>query len=318
MNEFDLINHYFKPLGVNAGNVALGIGDDAAILDVPPGDQIVVTTDTQVASVHFPAAGEPAAMAYRSCAAALSDIAAMGATARWVSLALTMPGAEARWLKEFAAGAADAIRRADAVLVGGDTTAGPLTITWNIIGTLPRNSALRRDGARPDDALYVSGDLGAARAALDLFDSPGDDPSRRAILARYWHPEPRFALGSRLRGLASSCIDISDGLLADVTHITESSDCGAEITDAALPLLPQLVALVGLERAREFALTGGDDYELCFSVPPGHERDMQQLASKTGVAVSRIGRITREPGVRVVDSQGRTRRTARAGYRHFD
>jgi thiamine-monophosphate kinase len=319
MNEFDIIERYFKPLGDSTAHIALGIGDDAAVLDVPAGEQIVVTTDTQVESVHFPAAADPAAVAYRSCAAALSDIAAMGASARWLSLALTLPRADANWLQGFAAGATEAIGFAGAVLVGGDTTSGPLTITWNIIGTVPRDAALRRDGARAGDALYVSGNLGSARAALDLLASrDGDNPSLHPVLARYWHPAPRLALGTQLRGLASSCIDISDGLLADATHLARRSDVGVEIVSSELPLLPELVALVGTERAREFALTGGDDYELCFSVPPACERELLQLATKSDVPLSRVGRITRGSDVRVIGSDGRPAPTTRAGYRHFD
>jgi thiamine-monophosphate kinase len=318
MNEFDLIDRYFKPLDEEIRGIALGIGDDAAVLDVPPGEQIVVTTDTQVESVHFPVAAAPAAIACRSCAAALSDIAAMGATARWVSLALTLPRADPDWLQGFAAGTADAIRSAGAVLVGGDTTSGPLSITWNIIGTVPRNAALRRDGAQPGDALYVSGTLGSARAALDVLDSRDDDPSRQAILARYWNPEPRLALGAQLRGIASSCIDVSDGLLADVAHVARRSGVGAEVVSDELPLLPELVALVGGGRAREFALTGGDDYELCFSVPLDVETKLSQLRLASDVPLTRIGCITRDPGVRVIGRDGRRVPVSHTGYRHFD
>ena len=319
MNEFDLIDRYFKPLGDETTDVALGIGDDAAVLNVPPGEQIVVTTDTQVESVHFPPAADPAAIAYRSCAAALSDVAAMGASVRWVSLALTLPRADVNWLQSFAVGAADALKFAGAVLVGGDTTSGPLAVTWNIIGTLPRDAALRRDGARAGDALYVSGHLGCARAALDLLDSSAsDDTGRQALLARYWKPVPRLALGVQLRGLASSCIDVSDGLLADAAHVAGRSRVGVEIVCDDLPLLPELVALVGIERAHEFALTGGDDYELCFSVRPELERDVLELTTSCGVPLSRIGRITEESGVRVIGRDGRTTATGRPGYRHFD
>lgn len=319
MNEFDLIERYFQPLGNEVAGIALGIGDDAAVLDVPTGEQIVVTTDTQVESVHFPPAADPAAVAWRSCAAALSDIAAMGASARWVSLALTLPRADPAWLQGFAAGAAEAISFAGAVLVGGDTTSGSLAVTWNIIGTVPRHAALRRDGACVGDALYISGNLGSARAALDLLDTRlGDDVSRQTVLARYWNPTPRLTLGVQLRDLASSCIDVSDGLLADTEHLTERSKVGAEIMRDTLPMLPELVALVGAEQAREFALTGGDDYELCFSVPPQCEPGLRQLAIRSEVPLSRIGRITQAPGVRVIDDSGRRAPTMRAGYRHFD
>jgi len=319
MDEFDVIDRYFKPLGDKAANVVLGIGDDAAVLDVPPGEQIVVTTDTQVESVHFPVAADPAAIACRSCAAALSDIAAMGATARWLSLALTLPRVDAAWLQGFAAGAAEAIEFAGAVLVGGDTTSGPLGVTWNIIGTVPRGGALRRDGARPGDALYVSGSLGGARAALELLDTLADvSGSGQAVLARYWNPQPRLVLGSQLRGFASSCIDVSDGLLADAGHLARRSGAGVEIASDNLPLQAGLVELFGVERAREFALTGGDDYELCFSVPRDDEADLLRVVTQFDVPVTRIGRITRESGVRVIDCEGRPLPTNRTGYRHFD
>ena len=319
MDEFDLIDRYFKPLGAHTASVALGIGDDAAVLDVPPGEQIVVTTDTQVESVHFPVAADPAAIAYRSCAAALSDIAAMGATARWVSLALTLPRADADWLQGFAAGAADAIAFAGAVLVGGDTTAGPLGITWNIIGTVPQGGALRRDGARPGDALYVSGSLGSARAALDLLDTPASvNRQQETVIARYWKPQPRLMLGSQLRGLASSCIDVSDGLLADAAHLARRSGVGVEILSADLPLQEELVTLIGANRAHEFALTGGDDYELCFSVPGDEEAKLLKLKVQLDVSVTRIGRITHGSGVNVIDRDGQPKPGNRTGYRHFD
>jgi thiamine-monophosphate kinase len=319
MDEFDVIDRYFKPLGNTAANIVLGIGDDAAVLNVPPGEQIVVTTDTQVEAVHFPVAADPAAIAYRSCAAALSDIAAMGATARWVSLALTLPRADADWLHGFAAGAADALEFADADLVGGDTTSGPLAITWSIIGTVPQDDALRRDGARPGDALYVSGSLGSARAALELLDL--QEPAsgfQQAVIARYWKPQPRLKLGSKLRGLANSCIDVSDGLLADAGHLARRSRTGVEIASDDLPLQAELIALFGAERAREFALTGGDDYELCFSVPRDEEVNLMRGTTQFDVPVTRIGRITRESGVRVIDREGKPWPTKHTGYRHFD
>lgn len=318
MDEFDLIDRYFRPLGGRDVNVALGIGDDAAVVDVPPGRQIVVTTDTQVEAVHFPAGADPAAVAYRSCAAALSDIAAMGAEARWISLALTMPRADAEWLKRFAAGTADIIGFAGAVLLGGDTTSGPLSITWNIIGTVPQGAALRRDGARPGDALYVSGTLGGARAALDVFDR-GARPSgpEQAVIARYWKPQPRLILGTQLRDIASSCIDVSDGLLADAAHLAQRSGTGAEIVHDDLPVLAELAALCGAMPARDFALTGGDDYELCFSVPGAEEANLMSAQTQFDVPVTRIGRITPEPGIRVIDRNGNIVPTSRAGYRHF-
>lgn len=298
----------------------LGIGDDAAIVDVPDGAQIVVTTDTQVEAVHFPTNAPAAKIGYRSCAAALSDIAAMGATARWVSLAITLPRSDAQWLELFAAGAASAIEQAGASLIGGDTTAGPFSITWSIIGTVPVGAALKRSGAGIGDGLYVSGCLGAASAAVALLDDAdsSDEKSGTALLECYWSPRPRLELGRRLRGIASSCIDISDGLLADAQHVCRSGNCGAIIELESLPVLPALCARVGREQALLCAAAGGDDYELCFSVPPTREADLYRAVEGCGVEITRIGQITDDPGIVVVDASGRAIETERAGYRHFD
>ena len=320
MDEFEIIERYFRPLGDKARGVVLGIGDDAAVLDAPRDEQLVVTTDTQVESVHFPSGALAKDIGYRSCATSLSDIAAMGASARWVSLALTMPNAEPLWLEHFALGAAEALRDAGAVLIGGDTTAGPLVITWHIIGTIPVGAALRRCGAQEGDGVYVSGTLGDASAALELalFDESGHDDLRQAILERYWYPRPRFGLAQSLLRLATSCIDISDGLMADLTHIVRASHCGAEIQYSRIPISTALSTLIGPQRSRRMAATGGDDYELCFTVPGAGETELDRIARAAGLGITRIGRIVSGKEVRIIDDSGGTIDFSNHGYRHFD
>jgi len=320
MDEFELIDRYFRPLGMGAPGVVLGIGDDAAILDPPRGEQLVVTTDTQVESVHFPAGANAGDVGHRSCATALSDIAAMGAVARWASLALTIPRGDTTWLEHFARGSADALRRSGAVLVGGDTTAGPLVITWHIIGLVPSGRALRRDGARVGDAVYVSGTLGAAAAALELLATESEDKSafQQELLERYWYPRPRFDLVQKLRSIASSCIDISDGLVADLTHIARSSQCGAVVEFAKIPISNALLESTGPEDARRMAATGGDDYELCFTVPPECEAELQKIVVELEFSVTRVGRMVAGSDVRVLEDSGATIDLKSRGYRHFD
>lgn len=321
MDEFELIDRYFKPLGAGERAAGLGIGDDCAVLDVAPNEQLLVTVDTQVESVHFPVQSDPEDIGYRSCATSLSDIAAMGGTARWATLALTLPRDDGDWVERFAHGAAASLRPAGALLVGGDTTRGPLTISWTIFGGVPRGEGLRRDGAADGDAVYVSGTLGGACAALDLLDvslnSKVPDADDRAILASYWRPQPRLQLGRELRGLASSCIDVSDGLLADFTHVARASGCGGELEFDRLPLLPALVNRSGEARARAFAINGGDDYELCFTVPPDREAELLARIKGLDVSVTRIGRMTADREVRVVDRAGTPLTITSSGYRHF-
>jgi thiamine-monophosphate kinase len=320
VDEFEIIERYFRPLGNEAPGVVLGIGDDAAVLEVQIDEQLVVTTDTQVESVHFPSGGPPRDIGYRSCATSLSDIAAMGASARWASLAVTMPGPEPAWLEDFALGAAEALGDAGAVLIGGDTTAGPLVITWYIIGTAPVGAALRRNGARKGDAVYVSGTLGDASAAVELalFDESGHDESGQAVLDRYWHPRARFDLARILCGRATSCIDVSDGLIADLTHVVRASRCGAEVEYSRIPISPALSKLVGPERARLLAATGGDDYELCFTVPVAGEPELVGIAREAGLRIARIGRMVSGNEVRIVGDSGAPIDLGDRGYRHFD
>ena len=320
MDEFSLIERYFRPLSKHGADITLGIGDDAAIFAPPEDSQLVVTTDTQVESVHFPPDAPPHEVGFRSCVTSLSDIAAMGACARWASLALTMPRAEPTWLTAFTAGVADALQLSDASLIGGDTTAGRLSITWHVIGVVPTGTALRRDGATMGDDIYVSGTLGDAAAALALKVLNGNaacGESQQYLRRRYWRPLPPLSFAEKLRGLATSCIDISDGLIADLSHLAAASDCGARVELASVPLSSQLLDLTAPDVARGYALSGGDDYELCFSAPPAVRRNLVELATASAVSLSCIGRIVAGAGVEIIDEDGRSRPLSNGGYRHF-
>lgn len=316
LGEFDLINRYFAGLGAPTSALALGIGDDCALLSPASGDQLAVSTDTQVAGVHFPAGAEPDLIARRCLRVNLSDLAAMGASPLAFQLALTLPETDEHWLAAFSAGLARDAAGFACPLSGGDTTRGPLSVTITALGAVATGEALRRDGARAGDRIYVTGTLGDARGALEVLTAPPSE-ANDYLLQRYWLPRPQLAAGMELRGIASAAIDISDGLLQDLGHITTASGLGAVIEVESLPLSPALVELAGDSRAREWALTGGDDYELCFTVPPGHEQAMRAAMAAAEVAVTPIGRLVSEPGVRCLDASGRDIAVTGRGYSHF-
>jgi thiamine-monophosphate kinase len=318
MDEFDLITRYLEPLSPSRADVSIGIGDDGAVLKPTPGQEIVVVVDSLVAGVHFPDTLNPEDIGYRSVAVNLSDLAAMGAVPQWATLALTLPEGDPVWLEAFCEGFADALSMSDLILVGGDTTRGPLTVTVQLIGHVGPGTALTRGGARADDAIFVSGTLGDARAGLDLLVQQRDAGAGSAeLIERFTRPTPRLQLGTGLRDLASSAIDISDGLLADLGHITEASGCGATVAWAALPLSPVLTGMHEIERARGFAATGGDDYELCFTVPQARIDTVPALAERCGCALTQIGTMTDATGVTCIDESNRPVELGAPGYRHF-
>lgn len=317
-DEFSLIERFFR-YGVGPGDgVRIGIGDDGALLSVTPGEELVVTVDTLVADVHFPAAGGAADIAQRALRVNLSDLAAMAATPRWFLLALTLPAADEHWLADFASGLAEAANAYGCTLVGGDTTRGPLAVAITALGTVPVGTTLSRSGAAAGDWVLVTGSLGGAAAALAEMQERGGCRARSADLdARYWRPEPQLAAARALRGLASAAIDVSDGLLADLGHIARASGLGAELSLEALPLDAAAAARFGVERAREWALGAGDDYELCFTVAPQRAGEVQALIAAGGLNATRIGQVVAETGVRVRDRHGRWLDIAQTGYRHF-
>jgi thiamine-monophosphate kinase len=320
MGEFELIRRYFSSLTTSTRGVALGIGDDAAILDVVAGEQLVVSVDTSNADVHFPADADAFSIGYRALAVNLSDLAAMGSTPRWLTLSLTLPAVDENWLAQFARGLAQLANEHDVALVGGDTTRGTLAVSIQAMGTVPAGQALKRSGARPGDLLYVSGSVGDAAAGLacyrDAHAFSRNETDREFLLARYLRPTPRLALGNALRGIANSCIDISDGLLADAGHIAHRSGVGIRIAIDALPASAALATLPAAQR-RSYQLAGGDDYELCFSVPSARAAHIEALAAGAGTPITRIGEVIAGSDVACVDATGRQIDIGLNGFQHF-
>lgn len=311
MGEFDLIRRYFLPLADSAprGAVVLGPGDDCAVQRIPANHDLVFSIDTMVEDVHFPKNYPAKFLGWRALAAAASDLAAMGAEPVCFTLALTMPTVDETWLTDFSCGLADAGRCFRLALAGGDTTRGPLTLSLQVHGTVPKGHGLRRSGAEVGDLVCVSGTLGDAGAALDYLDEPKPSADMTAVLSRYHQPRPRLELGRALLDIASSAIDISDGLLADLEHVLAASGVGATIEVAKIPLSPALRRLKG-QSARNYGLYAGDDYELCVTVPRRHW-DVLPADIRDQLAV--IGSIDREPGLRVAGGRDATV----AGFDHF-
>lgn len=321
LTEFSLIDRFFAAHARRRGDVALGIGDDAAVVEVPPGEQLVVAVDTLVAGVHFPETATAADIGYKALAVNLSDLAALGATPRWATLALTLPQADEHWVADFARGFFALADRFEVQLIGGDTTRGPLCVSVQILGTLPQGRALRRAAARAGERIFVSGHLGDAGLALRLLRSGQDcaADTGAALAARLHRPEPRLALGERLRERAGAAIDVSDGLLADLGHILDGSGVGATVHVERLPRSPAFRSCVQPSSPDwfELPLTAGDDYELCFTVAPERTDALDALARELELPLTEIGVIETAPGLRCRFEDGREYRPARRGYEHF-
>lgn len=323
MGEFELIERYFRAnaqRGVaHRGDVVLGIGDDAAVLDMPEGQQLVAALDTLVEGRHFPGGCAPRSIGHRALAVNLSDLAAMGADPAWCLLALTLPAAEESFLDAFATGLCELAQRHGVALIGGDTTGGPLSVSLQALGFVPRGQALRRDGASPGDLLYVSGTPGDAAAGLAMLQRAGSDSAsahHEHLLQRFLYPEPRIELGRALRGLASACIDVSDGLAADAHKLAIASGCGALIDAAQLPLSDALTGIMGADTAVTLALTGGDDYELCFTVPVARRVELETRLTNVKCRVTCIGSMGTQSGLRVTH-RGADMPCDTHGYDHF-
>jgi thiamine-monophosphate kinase len=320
--EFRLIERIRELTAQPRDDVRLGIGDDAAILAVPAGQELAVAIDTLVEGVHFPRGTSAADIGWKSLAVNLSDLAAMGATPAWALLALTLPDADADFVDGFAAGFAKLAQPHRLTLVGGDTTRGPLCLSVAVHGFVPPGRALTRGGAQIGDAVLVTGTLGDAAAGLHALRNPlANEDSRTGLrdflIGRLNLPTPRLAAGTALRGQASACIDVSDGLLADLAHICHASGVGAEIDAALLPRSSALMALYDDAAALRFALSGGDDYELCFTVPMTRLSDVQADLSRIGCGVTRIGRIVEGHAVRVRGAGDEWLNTTSRGWEHF-
>lgn len=319
-SEFSLIDRYFAARGLRRPDVALGIGDDCALLIPPVDQQLVVTLDTLVADVHFFAAADPEGIGHKALAVNLSDLASMGAVPAWATLALTLPRADEDWLERFSRGLFALADGYGVQLVGGDTTHGPTTvITLQVHGFIPPGLALRRDGAKPGDEIYVTGTPGDAGLALAVACGKATVSAEHCgyIQTRLDRPEPRITQGVTLRGIASAAIDVSDGLAQDLGHILERSGVGARLDVEQLPLSSALTASLDRDAAIMTALAGGDDYELCFTVPSERASQLETVAAAWECGCARIGVITAEPGVQLIRADGSAFRLERSGYDHF-
>ena len=315
--EFDLIRRYFTR---HADSAVLGVGDDCALLQPRPGMQLAVSSDMLVEGRHFLPGTDARRLGHKTLAVNLSDLAAMGADARWALLSIALPSADEEWLEAFSAGFFGLAQSSGVDLVGGDTTRGSLCLSVTVIGELPGGLALRRNGARAADDVWVSGCTGEAALGLAHLQGTLRLPDHAAALCveRLEMPQPRLELGGRLRGLASAAIDVSDGLLADLGHVLQASGVGAVIEFDRLPRSDALRQCADTVLAEQCLLAGGDDYELLFTASSSHRDEIAAMGAELGVPVTRIGVTVEGPGAaRVVRADGSTLTLARAGFDHF-
>lgn len=319
MTEFDIIRNFFAAQTEHRSDVILGIGDDSALVSVPAGHELAITTDTLTAGVHFPGTTLPYDIGYKALAVNLSDLGAMGAQPAWVTLAITLPANNEDWVQSFCDGFFTLANRYRVELIGGDLTRGPLSITVQALGFVPANQAVRRSGAKPGDLIYVTGTLGDAGLALLAYQDKIQLPAqyRRQLAERLDRPEPRIATGIALRQLAHAAIDISDGLGADLGHILQQSQVGARLNIDHLPLSDEVKHSLSHEEAIALALNAGDDYELCFTVAPNKQKELEEKLAAIPCRYTMIGTIEAEQGLACYYSDGRKYNGAINGYEHF-
>ncbi|MBB4013198.1 thiamine-phosphate kinase [Niveibacterium umoris] len=315
-SEFSLIaRHFTRP----TRHTVLGVGDDCAIVAPSAGHELLVSSDMLVAGTHFLPDTDPLRLGWKTAAVNISDIAAMGGTPRWITLALSLPAADEAWIAALAQGFSECCTAFDVDWIGGDTTRGPLNLCATVFGEAPSGQAIRRGGARPGDEVWVSGWPGLAALGLrHLLDGiPLAEDWRAICVDALERPQPRVALGQSLRGIASAMLDVSDGLAGDLGHILNASACGAVLDEAALPLGPALAACNDAARARHCLLAGGDDYELVFTAPPSQRTALQAIAAAHGVPLTRIGACTAQTGLYLRAPDGRVEALAAQGFDHF-
>ncbi|MDF3013071.1 MAG: thiamine-phosphate kinase [Cellvibrio sp.] len=319
-SEFQLIQQFFQREQAEqpAAGVLLGIGDDCALLQIPEGKQLAVSVDTLVADVHFPVDAEPELIAERALRTNLSDLAAMGADPLWFTLALTLPDADEEWLRSFSRGLFKCAREYGIALVGGDTTSGPLSITMQVMGATQPQQTLRRDGANIGDFILVTHFVGDGAAALSAIQNTHvfADEYAAYLQQRFYRPIPRLHESRLIREIASSALDISDGLVADLQHICDASDLGAVIDVENLPLSPAVKSLNNDSQAYQWALGGGDDYELCFTVPPEKMADIAMLIAQGKLQATVVGEMIAGSNV-ICEYEGEPFELAKTGYQHF-
>ena len=316
MPEFDLIRRYFTRAAPGA---TLGIGDDAALLQASKGHVLAVSTDMLVSGTHFFPDTDPFTLGHKTLAVNLSDMAAMGALPRWATLAISLPHADEVWLERFSTGFFALAGQYGVELVGGDTTRGPLNLCVTIFGEVRAGQALRRDGAKIEDDVWVSGCLGDAALALAHMQGYVELPDSvlSACAPALHQPQPRVALGTALRGIANSAIDISDGLLADLGHILDASRLAANIDFSLLPVSPMLQTYLDQSLGRQCALSGGDDYELCFTASAKRREEILRIGTRLGLPLTRIGKVVAGSGCMVHDASGNPINVEAGGYDHF-
>jgi thiamine-monophosphate kinase len=328
VSEFDLIRTYFNKPGLiptqeQSARIPLGIGDDCALIDLPPEKLLAVSMDTLIADVHFPAKADPALIAQRALAVNLSDLAAMGAEPLAFTLALSLPKAEESWLQAFSLGLETLVQTYHCPLIGGDITKGSLSITIQVHGLLNKDEVMTRKGAKPGDLVYVSGELGSAGLALSLMSNGMslDKPDTKELHVAYFQPEPRISLGQGCAGIASAAIDISDGLMADLGHIAKQSDVGIELDAKAIPVARAVKKIMGAmgdrSKGLNLALTAGDEYELAIIVAEDRREALQQTAVAINVPLTLIGRVVKGSRVKCLDNNGHEIEVKNLGYQHF-
>jgi thiamine-monophosphate kinase len=318
MGEFEIIERYFAGFITTTGpQIRLGPGDDCGVFVVPTGHEVCISTDTLGAGVHFPLDAPPASIAQRALVANLSDLAAMGAKPLTCTLALTLDehARQDAWLEPFSSCLQQLVADYEIPLIGGNLCAGPLSLTFTVLGTVPIGAALLRQNALVGDDVYVTGQLGDAAAGLQQWQA-GERASGQ-LLQRFLYPVPRVNTALALRGIAHGMIDISDGLLADIGHIGDRSGVGIALDIEALPLSAALLAFKNLEQARLLALSGGDDYEVCFTAAISQRDQVAAVARSTATTITRIGRVIEGAEVIVLDVNGEPIAPVPAGYRHF-
>lgn len=314
ITEFDIIQRYFKNSLTNVHTI-LGIGDDAAISQIPEGYELITSIDTLNIGVHFPENTAPFDIGYKALAVSLSDMAAMGAEPIGFLLSLTLPQADTAWLAEFSRGLFTLAYQHNVPLIGGDTTKGPLSISTIVQGITPKASAICRHGANIGDLIFVTGSLGDAGLALQLLQTKNIVPSK--LLTRLNQPTPRLTTGIALRNIATAAIDISDGLAADLTHLIQASNVGAEIQTEKIPLSIAIKENADLLTAYRLALSSGDDYEICFTAAASQIETIQQIALTTACPIKTIGKITRDSHLIIYDDQQQPLKIDTLGYHHF-
>ena len=322
LSEFEIIRECFEQPDLAAKEselVKLGIGDDCTLLDIPPEYHLAVSMDTLVESVHFPVKADPHLVAYRALAVSLSDLAAMGAKPLGFTLGLTLPLAKESWLTSFSKGLKECAMKYHCPLLGGDTTKGPLTITIQVHGLVRKDQAMTRSGARPGDKIFVTGSLGVAALAIRVLqEKQTNSADDRALMeTAFYRPLPRIEIGMKAAGIVTAGIDISDGLLADLGHICERSNTGADITLASIPLYAPLARDLSAQEALTLALTGGDDYELLLTASSDNEQALLAIGQEHDVPILCIGEITKDRNIRCLDSDGNDINFIESGYQHF-